>query len=206
MSRRNMSFPLGTQRDARGGWRRRSAALFPLLIAACLPASGTVLASERSELVGEFKVHEPLGRDWRGDWITETVQLDTGIRSVPVSKLRVRNENGIDLPRQFYDLVGQGELLGPDTHVRGRRRVKILTRVNVDKNATQRYEVVVVDGTSSAPRLEVDHDHGRWRIENGCYRAEGNRRKPLPLDMLQVTESKVNLARFEWPPEIPPRG
>ncbi|MFO7907374.1 MAG: hypothetical protein R6U98_32300 [Pirellulaceae bacterium] len=205
-SRRNTSFPLGRNRDAIGVREQRSVALFALIISVCLLVSGTVLASDRSELVGEFEIHEPLGRDWQGDWITEAVQLDTAGRSVPVSKLRVRNEDGIDLPRQFYEAVGQGELLSPDTHVRGQQRVKVLTSVNLKKDSTQRYKVVVVDRASSAPRLEVDHDNGRWRIENGCYRAEGDTGEPVPLNVLQVTESKVNLARFEWPPENQPSG
>ena len=184
--------------------RRFSAGLAVALAAA---------AAGAAEL-GRFEITEPLGVDWRHEWITHDVTIDTAGREVPPGRLQIETaieeivqEGGkkktvrreLVLPVQFYD-PATGKLLDADRPVSGKVKLRAFFAAVVPEGKTQAY--AITDGGGAKPAWQGVAVTTRGKatvVTNGLYELAFDPDKPLPINAIRTGSVKGTMGTFHWP-------
>ena len=163
--------------------------------------------------LARFEIKEPLGHDWRDEWLTRQVQVDLGERPLRLSSLQLKTADGELLPAQF-DAEGKAVL-------------RVLFKASLKKDETKAF-VVTDDGNFPPPWPSVQVENRRLLSENGglslisiengsyhvivgmephgsLYIVAGSRREPL-FHWVWPKGAEPSAARHEWVEKGPARA
>lgn len=181
--------------------------LLPLSLLA-LSLSGPAGAAE----LARFEIKEPLGRDWRDEWLTRQVQVDLGERHLNLDRFQLTTPDGEALPAQFHT---EGK-----TPITGKATLKVLFKAPLKKGEPK--ALVVTDGgklpvpwqgvsvqteIGDAPTYTIWHH----TVENGVCKAAfseytGTRsaQDTAIIESLGHPSARASLATFQWPKDVAP--
>ncbi|MBM4036176.1 MAG: hypothetical protein FJ291_30955 [Planctomycetes bacterium] len=203
--------PVGVRRlDAAFGWQQAGALRARALACACALAFLAPLATAVE--LARFEIKEPLGRDWRDEWLTQTVAIDFGGHRMPTYLLDLTTAEGESLPAQFYALP-DGKLLDDYHTPFGKMQLKVLFKATIKKDSTARF---VVTDQGKRPRtwegLKIDKLDWIGPTGGGqqCTVLFGGYRfsfaSPMPIPYIYFGQPAQTIASVIWPSSVKLKG
>ncbi len=166
-------------------------ALPPLMTPAAAVGEGTILATA--------EVREPVGHNWQGQWLRETVRIDGLDDPVDVTRLVWRNDDGEVLPAA---VTREGETVA---RVAQGDRVEVHFRTDLQRGEAHRFELIVMDAATAeqartwAPVRRQEAEGEAFTITNGQYVLDFDPARPKPVNAIRVAGSEMVLGEFTWP-------
>jgi len=161
------------------------------------------LAATAVELA-RFELKEPLGRDWRDEWLTADVLVQVRPRKVPIAALQLKTSDGEVLPAQFDTTQRTQTLI--DTHP-----LVVLFRTSLKKDEKRSFVitddakpplpwrgVTVQTSIGDSPRATSYHH----AVENGVYKAAFSEPGVAIVESLGL--AKALPMAIEWPKDATP--
>lgn len=143
--------------------------------------------------LARFEIKEPLGRDWRDEWLTREVQADAAGRSLRLSALQLKTPDGEVLPAQFY--------------AEGKALLRVLFRTSLKKDETRAF-VIADDGKLPPPwpSVQVESrrilgdggDESASLIRNRVYQATARAATRAPIEIVAGARREP-LFHWAWP-------
>ncbi len=162
-------------------------------------------ADGAGQVLATAEIREPVGQNWRGQWLRETVIVSGAERPVDAERLLWRDADGDALPAAF---TRDGD---PVEQIRTGDRIDVLFRTDLASGRTAEFALVAMEDKAAAEaarawrpvRRQVNQD-GAFTVANGHYELHFDPAEPEPANAIRLPGSRMTLGRFRWSEDASP--